>query len=182
MRNRHSVALRKTAIPVFMAFVLCLAACQQDIETPVLSCPEITITGTVQNTTRPMNLSTSTLFRQQLDSGGTKVLSMEALSDSFKLVINLVDGPYPDATIGNDSLKLKTYLYSKTTRQQNGLVVVAIYNSGSYTYLNTDTSSITLDFINTKLKKVSGHFYFEASGHKVTGSGVFRNACYVTLH
>ncbi|RBL93618.1 hypothetical protein DF182_14015 [Chitinophaga flava] len=128
-----------------------------------------------------MNLSTSTIFRQQLDGGGTKMLSMEAVSDSFKLVLNLMDGPYPDATIGNDSLKLKTYVYSKTARLQSGLVVAAISNMGVYNYLNTDTSSITLDFINTKLKKVSGHFYFEADGHKVTGSGEFRNACYVTL-
>ncbi|NLR65086.1 hypothetical protein HGH92_12285 [Chitinophaga varians] len=177
----HSEHRSKTVVPVLTAILLCMAACQHSIDTPILSCPEMTMTGTVQNTTRTLNLSTSTLFRQQLDSGGVKFLSMEAVSDSFKFVLNLMDGPYSDPAISNDSLKLKTYVYSKSRRLQGGLVVAAMNNVGDYTYLNTDTSAITLTFINTKLKKVSGTYYFEAEGRKITGSGTFQNACYVTL-
>ncbi|MBC9933597.1 hypothetical protein [Chitinophaga qingshengii] len=128
-----------------------------------------------------MNLSTSTLFRQQMDTGAVKFLSIEAVSDSFKIVLNLMDGPYPDAAIKNDSLKLKTYVYSKSRHLQGGLVVGAIKTLVDYDYLQTDTSSITLTFINTKLKKVSGSYYFEANGRTISGSGIFRNACYVTL-
>ncbi|SKA17598.1 hypothetical protein SAMN04488128_1021349 [Chitinophaga eiseniae] len=181
MKNQHSVHRKKTVVLVSTVVMLCMAACQRNIDTPILSCPEMTMTGTVQNTTRSMNLSTSTLFRQQLDSGGVKFLSIEAVNDSFKLVLNLMDGPYGDPAIGNDSLKLKTYVYSKARRLQGGLVVAAINNSADFDYLRTDTSSITITFINTKLKKVSGTFYFEADNHKVTGSGTFQNACYVTL-
>nr|WP_295871829.1 DUF6252 family protein [uncultured Chitinophaga sp.] len=181
MKNQHSVHRKKTIVLVSMVVMLCMVACQRNIDTPILSCPEMTMTGTVQNTSRSMNLSTSTLFRQQLDSGGVKFLSIEAVSDSFKLVLNLMDGPYGDHAIGNDSLKLKTYVYSKARRLQGGLVVAAINNSADFNYLRTDTSSITITFINTKLKKVSGTFYFEAEDRKVTGSGTFQNACYVTL-
>lgn len=182
MKNQHSEHRRKTVVPVFTALMLlCMTACQHDIETPVLSCPEMKMAGTVQNTSRPMSLSTSTLFRQQMDTGAVKFLSIEAVSDSFKIVLNLMDGPYPDATINNDSLKLKTYVYSKSRRLQGGLVVAATRSVVDYNYLQTDTSSITLTFINTKLKKVSGTYYFEAAGHTISGSGTFQNACYVTL-
>lgn len=181
MKNQHPVHRKKTVVLVSMVVMLCMAACQRNIDTPILSCPQMTMTGTVQNTTRSMNLSTSTLFRQQLDSGGVKFLSIEAVNDSFKLVLNLMDGPYGDHAIGNDSLKLKTYVYSKARRLQGGLVVAAINKTADFNYLRTDTSSITITFINTKLKKVSGTFYFEAEDHTVTGSGTFQNTCYVTL-
>lgn len=180
MKNQR-IAFKKRLLPAVVVMAIGLYACQSDFETPIMSCPEMSMVASVQGSIRSMNLSTSTLFRQQMDSGGVKFLSMEAVSDSFKLVINLVDGTYPDNILVNDSIRLKTYQYSKAAGIQGGLVVAAINNLGDYNYLTTDTSSITITRLNTKLKTVSGKFYFEASNHKVSGSGTFQNTCYVSL-
>ncbi|MBV8254548.1 MAG: hypothetical protein JO154_18245 [Chitinophaga sp.] len=134
--------------------------------------------GTIRN----LNLSSSVLFRQETDSGGRKYLSMEAINDSMKIIININDGIYPDEELMNDSIQFKTYQYSRNTGQQGGLVVAGVRTPTAYgyDYLQTDTSSVTITRINPKKKTVTGYYYFKAANN-VKGEGVFQNTCYLSL-
>ncbi|NSL89575.1 hypothetical protein [Chitinophaga solisilvae] len=170
------------AVAAVIALSVCTNACQSDFNTPIISCPNMSMSATLENTTRSMQLSTNTIFRQQIDSGGAKYLSLEAVSDSIRIVINVVDGVYPDHKLADDSLRLKTYIFSRAAKLQGGLVAGAVKTGQEdYRYLTTDTSSVTITRVNTKLKTVTGTFYFEASNRTVKGSGVFVSACYVSL-
>lgn len=130
-----------------------------------------------------MNLSSSLIFRQQTDSGGLKFLSMETVSDTFKVVLNLTDGLFDEIALKNDSLFLGTYSFPATSSPRKGVVVAAIMQQGSgdYNFLTTDTSSITIYKINTRTRVLSGKFFFMANNRTVTGEGSFKNTCYVSL-
>ncbi len=60
-----------------------------------------------------LNVNNNTLFRTTTDTGSFKHLATEALVDSFKLIINLLDGPYHNDAVWDDSLPVKVYNYSK---------------------------------------------------------------------
>ncbi len=133
--------------------------------------------------TKNLNLSSSVLFRQETDSGGRKYLSIEALNDSMKIIININDGLYVDSLLMNDTIQSKTYFYSRKTGLQGGLVVAGIRvpTAYGYDYLQTDSSSVTIMRINPKKRTVTGYYYFSAANNTFQGEGVFQNTCYLSL-
>ncbi|MFY0253150.1 hypothetical protein ACDQ55_04265 [Chitinophaga sp. 30R24] len=183
---KHYYILSGKLLPRIIA-VSCLfsilLSCQNTVDTPTMGCSDMDMTTTIQNKARTMNLTSSILFRQHSRNGGAKYLSIEAVSDTFKVILNLEDSRFEDdADLSNDSIHLDTFLFSRTGPQKGGLVVGAWKNSfGDYDYLTTDTSSITIKKINTKKKTISGSFYFLANDRKVLGEGSFENACYLSL-
>ncbi|NIG52284.1 hypothetical protein F3J22_02215 [Chitinophaga sp. Cy-1792] len=158
-------------------------ACQNTIDGPSMNCPGMSFQLNLNNLPYALNLSSSTFFRQKTDSGGRKYLSIEAVNDSVKIIINVNDGMYSDSLIQNDSITYKTYSYSKSSKVQGGLVIVGIQVPGDYgyKYLDTDTSSVTITKINPQTKKVYGYYYVSSSGHTVLGSGSFESTCYLSL-
>ena len=181
---KHAIIPTKIALLLLAAYLLpFLTACQNTVDEPSLSCPEMNMTAAIQGRERTMNLSSSIIFRQQTDSGGLKFLSMETVSDTFKVVFNLTDGLFDEIALKNDSLHLDTYSFSAGDSPKKGLVVAAIMEpgTGDYQFLTTDTSSITIRKINTKTKVLSGRFFFMANSRTITGEGTFKNACYVSL-
>lgn len=167
-----------------VSFFLFLAACQNSVDEPSLSCPDMKMTATIAGRSSVMNLTSGLLFRAKTDSGDVKYLSMETISDTFKVVLNLTDGMYNENDAKNDSLRLDTFPFSLTDPKmtKKGLVVAAYSNnSGGYNYLTTDTSNIIIRKINTKAQTVSGSFFFMANNRTVTGEGSFENACYLSL-
>lgn len=182
---KYLIIPTKSALLLSAALYLCLflTACQNTVDEPSLSCPEMNMTAAIQGQRSAMNLSSSIIFRQQTDSGGLKFLSMETISDTFKVVLNLTDGLFDEIAIKNDSLFLGTYNFPATTSPRKGVVVAAIMqqDGGDYNFLTTDTSSITIYKINTRTRVLSGKFFFMANNRTVTGEGSFKNACYVSL-
>lgn len=160
---------------------LLLLSCQQDVEAPPLQCESAQLYMRAGETLAPLFLSSNNLFRQDTDTGGYKLLSLEAYSDSIKMVINVIDGPYHDHQMLNDSLAFKTYHYSAASRLKGGLVMVGVREGKGYRYLQTDSSSVTIIRMNIKKQLVSGSFYVEAEGRSYKGEGRFTNACYVSL-
>ncbi|WP_143308413.1 hypothetical protein [Chitinophaga vietnamensis] len=158
-----------------------LVSCQTSVDTPIINCPGMSIMGRIGDTSSRLNLSGATLFRQENDSAFSKYLSIEALSDSMKVIINIIDGPYTDGKIADDSIHTQTYYFSRSRKIQGGLVVAGVRSLGDYNYLTTDSSQVTITRINTKHQTVSGNYTFYANGN-ITGSGVFDNVCYVSLH
>lgn len=167
---------------LFLAGAIGFTACQNVIDEPTLSCPEMVFTYTTEGKTTPLNLSSSLLFRAETDSGGQKYVSIEAISDSMKVILNLFDGMYVDSLLANDSIKLKTYTFSRKTKEQGGLVMVGTRLPGyDYHFPDTDSSSITITRINTKRKTITGYYYYTAGGNTVKGQGTFQNTCYTSL-
>ncbi|CAL1520969.1 hypothetical protein [Chitinophaga sp. MM2321] len=181
MKNRSTAPKKTRLLPALAFIVLLCYACQGNIDTPELSCPEMSMTATLGNNTHALNLIANTIFRQKTDTGGHKYLSLEAVSDSLKVIINVTDGIYTGAQLADDTFHLKDYYYSKAANLQGGLVVAAEKNSLDYTYFTTDTSCVIITKINTANKTVSGRFYFAANSRTITGSGIFEHACYVSL-
>ncbi|SEW08210.1 hypothetical protein [Chitinophaga arvensicola] len=172
------------ALPVMalLCILFLFPACQQDVDGPSISCPGMQMLASIDNRSTPMNFSRSLLFRERTDTGGLKFLSLETVSDSFKIVLNVTDGMYEDAGLLNDSLKLKTYIFSRQQHLSGGLVAMALKNAaGQFDFLTTDSSSVTIRKINLRTQTVSGNFYFTDNAKKIVSSGTFDNACYLSL-
>jgi hypothetical protein len=181
---KHYLVPTNNALPLMalLCFLLILAACQHDVDPPSLSCPEMQMVTTIGTSSNPMTFSRSLLFRERTDTGGLKFLSVETVSDSCRVVFNLTDGMYDEAGLKNDSLHLKTYTYTRQGMQTGGLVAVAVKNNnGEFTYLTTDSSSVTVRKMNLRTQTISGSFYFTDNEKKIKGAGTFENACYVSL-
>lgn len=181
---KHYLLQTNHVLPVMalLYIVFFFPACQQDVDSPSISCPNMLMTTNIENRTITMSYSKSLLFRQQTDTGGLKFLSVETVSDSVKIVLNLTDGIYEDGSLLNDSLHLKTYTFSRRSYQSGGLVAVAIRDgSGQFNFLTTDTSSVTIRRVNTRSQTISGSFYFADNDKKISGTGTFDNACYLSL-
>lgn len=183
---KHQLIPSRKRLPVttLVCLLLFLAACQNSVDEPSLSCPDMKMSATIDGHKRSMSLTTGIIFRAKTDSGDIKYLSMETISDTFKVILNLTDGMYSENDALNDSLRLDTFPFSLTSppTDKKGLVVAAFSNNGGgYNYLNTDTSNIIIRRINTKTKKVTGSFFFMANNRTITGGGYFENACFVSL-
>lgn len=181
---KHQLIPFGKALPfvAVVSFFLSLAACQNDIDGPSLSCPEMKMTVNIGDRSSAMSLSSSIIFRTQTDSGGQKFLNMETVSDTFKVILNLTDGGYNDIALKDDSLRLDTFFFSRTGVEKNGLVAAAIMNnSGNYDFQTTDTSWIIIRKMNTRTQTISGSFFFMTDNQNISGAGSFENACYVSL-
>lgn len=182
---KQPITYRQTLLltAVLYAFIFGFAACQHPIDNPSFSCPDMDMTASINGQTRKMMQTNSILFRQETDSGGLKYWSMESISDSFKIVLNVTDGMFSQDAIKNDTIRLDTFTFRRgsTNPIHKGLVMAGIYNAnGSYDFLNTDSSAIIIRWINTKRQLISGSFFFTGDNQRITGSGTFNSACYIT--
>jgi hypothetical protein len=182
MKHQLIPSGNKLPLTAMAGFFLFLAACQNDVDGPSLSCPQMKMTATIAGRSSLMSLTNGVLFRTETDSGGIKMLNLETVSDTFKVVLNLTDGGYDSNALKNDSIHLDTFPFSRLGPQKKGKVVAAFLgNGGNYNFLVTDTSHIIIRKINTKTQTISGSFFFMAENRTITGGGSFENACYVSL-
>lgn len=134
------------------------------------------------STSTALNVNNNTLFRTLTDTGNYKLLALEALVDSVKIIFNLMDGPHNGDALWSDSLPLKTYRYSKHTGlAAQGLILAGIRAGNGIQYYDTDTSSVTLTKWDVNAKTISGVYYFEANNRTVKGHGTFNNVCFISL-
>ncbi|MBO9731940.1 MAG: hypothetical protein J7623_25080 [Chitinophaga sp.] len=182
MKHQFTPAKNTWLLTAFASIFLSLAACQNVIDDPPLSCPALKMTATIGTKVNIMHFSSGIIFRSRTDSGGLKLLNIETASDSVKIVFNLTDGMYDESAMKNDSLHRDTFYFPHRGAPGKGLVVVSVANNnGNFDLLTTDTSQIIIDKVNTRAKTISGSFSFMANSGTVTGRGTFENACYVSL-
>ena len=158
-------------------------ACESDQTAPSFRCTGYTMHLTFQDSTGiHLNVNNNTLFRTTTDTGNYKLLAMEALVDSIKLIFNVMDGPYHSNALWDDSLPIKTYHYSKDYGHISGGLVLAGSRVGTgVKYYETDTSWVTLSKWDVKSQTMSGSYYFEANNHAIKGAGTFTNVCFISL-
>lgn len=169
-----------SSIAVILLCIL-LIACKGNEDIPSYNCEGALLKVTIGNVTSALAVNNNTLFRTEEDDGGYKLLTMGAISDSLKIVLNLKSGPYTINGLVNDSIVMDTFLYS-TAGKKDGLVALGIrHNMDGFTFPTTDTSAIILTHVNYSQQTISGNYYFEADNHTITGQGTFRNVCYLSL-
>ncbi|HEY0610380.1 MAG TPA: hypothetical protein VGD35_12005 [Chitinophaga sp.] len=158
-------------------------ACESNNNTPSYSCSGYTMHLSFQDSSGiNLNVTNNTLFRTTTDTGSYKHLATEALVDSFKLIINLLDGPYHGDALWDDSLPIKVYNYSKTIPGVNyGLILAGTRDGAGVKYFETDTSCVVLTKWDPRKQTMTGSYYFEANNHTVKGAGTFTNVCFVSL-
>lgn len=130
-----------------------------------------------------LSLLNSYLARIHNNDGHFKLYTLEALSDSFKIVMNLTDGSY---SIGEgllvDSIVQKTYTYSRTHEADtSGLLVLGIKAGDAYNFYATDTAAITVTGVDPVARTISGKYYFVTKDATVTGSGSFNRVCFLSF-
>ena len=159
------------------------AACQSDYNTPSFTCSNYYMALTLQDSgSYALKINNNTLFRIPSDTGGSKYLTLETANDSFKIIFNLRHGTYQDAALYNDSLPLKTYIFTgNRDSTTSGLVVAAVKTGNEFQFADTDTSSITITRWNISKQTMSGSYYFESNNHTLTGKGIFSNVCFTSL-
>jgi len=158
-------------------------ACESNNNSPSYSCSGYTMHLSFEDSMGiNLNITNNTLFRTTTDTGSYRHLATEALVDSMKLIINLLDGPYHGDAVWDDSLPVKLYSYSKAKPEINhGLVLMGIRDGSGVKYYETDTSSVVLTKWDVRKQTMSGTYYFEANGRTVKGAGSFNNVCFVSL-
>jgi hypothetical protein len=174
--------MRKVLLSIITVAVL-WGACESDYVAPPYGCSDYTMLLSMQDSsTRSLTVSNNTYFLTNLDTAGYKFLSLEAQEDSFKIIINLKDGPYYDnAALLYDSLAVTTYHYGKHSKVSGGLVMVGVKAGNGIQYYETDSSEITLTRWNVQSQTMSGSYYFEANNRTVNGRGTFTNVCFLPL-
>ncbi|KAA2245142.1 hypothetical protein F0L74_04040 [Chitinophaga agrisoli] len=158
-------------------------ACKSDYNTPSFSCNGYTMQLSLQDSTHhSLQVSNNTFFRTPSDTGGIKYITLETAADSVKIIFNLKTGLYPDNTLWDDSMPVRTYTYSKqATGITSGLVVAGIKAGDNFQFADTDSSSITITEWNIRNQTMSGRYYFESNGHTLVGEGSFTGVCFVSL-
>lgn len=160
-----------------------LSACESGNNSPSYSCSGYTMHLSFQDSSAiSLNVSNNTLFRTTTDTGAYKHLATEALVDSFKLIMNLLDGPYHNDAVWDDSLPVKLYYYSKTNPAiHSGLILAGTRDGSGVKYYETDTSCVVVTSWDVRKQTMSGSYYFEANDHTIKGIGTFTNVCFVSL-
>jgi hypothetical protein len=175
--------MSKTISSLLASGLCCISlmACQNNYEIPSFNCQSVTTNIIINEKNVPLQLVNSNLFRLETDTGYSKHLSMESISDSLKIVLNIHHGPYTPATIVNDSLPLDTYTYIANRLSNNGSIAVGIKTNSGFKFLTIDSASITLSKLNIKRQIVSGTYYFESGKDATKGTGTFNDACFISM-
>ncbi|WP_326461802.1 hypothetical protein [Chitinophaga sp.] len=167
---------------IVVLFCGAFAACEDNYNTPSFSCNNYYMDLVLHDSTYALKVSNNTLFRIPSDSGGSKYITMETLTDSFKVIFNLRDGLYQGDDLLTDSLPLKTYTYpAHRDSIVSGLVVVAVKTGNEFRFADTDTSSVTITRWSTSKQTMSGSYYFESNNHTFKGKGTFNKVCFTPL-
>lgn len=178
--------MNKKILSFFLVTASCLLmlaanSCKRSGDTPPYNCTSAAMQLQVNGKNTNLRVINNTLFRSRTDTGKFKLMSLEALSDSVRLVLNIKDGPYEDASLGSDALLLKTYSFSKGTSNNGGFMVFGVKSGSGYRFADTDTSAITINKISLEEHIISGTYYFEADNRTTVGRGTFTNVCFSSL-
>lgn len=161
-----------------------LSACTNDtLPSPNCDNAKVEVRPAGGQETIPLRLFSSTLLRTGNSTGSIKLLSLEAYSDSVKIVMNIADGVYRNAAqLQSDSLGLKTYSYArKAGSDTTGRVLFGIKNGQAFNIYITDSSAVTLTEVDRNAHTVSGRYYLQTISPALKIEGSFSKACFLSL-
>ena len=168
--------------------VICCAfffmpACTDYNAAALLNCEKAAIDLRIDSRMIPMKILSSTLLRTTNTSGSFKVLSLEAYVDTMKVVMNIKDGVYNNSIqLLSDSLKIKTYSYSRKTGQDTtGLVLAGIKVGQDYKFYTTDSAAFTITEIDPANKNITGVYYLQTTNPVLKISGAFTKVCFLSI-
>ncbi|ASZ10487.1 hypothetical protein CK934_05605 [Chitinophaga sp. MD30] len=161
--------------------MLAVTSCKRSGDSAPYNCTSAAMQLQIAGKTVTMRVVNNTLFRSRTDTGKFKLMSLEALSDSVRLVLNIKDGPYEESSLGSDAMQLKTYSFAKGTSNTGGFMVLGVKSGSGYRFADTDTSAITITKISPEDHIISGTYYFEADNRTTIGKGTFTNVCFSSL-
>lgn len=169
-----------------LAVICCgifMPSCTDYNAAELINCEKAAIDLRVDNRIIPMKILSSTLLRTSHATGSFKVLSLEAIVDTVKVVMNIKDGVYSsDIQLLSDSLKVKTYSYSRKTGQDtSGLVLVGAKIGQNYKFFTTDTAAFTITEIDPANRNITGNYYIQTTNPVLKISGAFTKVCFLSI-
>lgn len=160
-----------------------MPACTDYNAAELINCEKAAIDLRVDNRIISMKILSSTLLRTTNATGSFKVLSLEASVDTMKVVMNIKDGVYNNSVqLLSDSLKVKTYSYSRKTGQDTtGLVLAGIKVGQDYKFYTTDSAAFTITEIDPANKNITGVYYLQTTNPVLKISGAFTKVCFLSI-
>ncbi|WP_343304923.1 hypothetical protein AAHN97_25560 [Chitinophaga niabensis] len=160
-----------------------MPACTDYNAAELINCEKAAIDLRVDNRIISMKILSSTLLRTTNATGSFKVLSLEASVDTMKVVMNIKDGVYNNSVqLLSDSLKVKTYSYSRKTGQDTtGLVLAGIKVGQDYKFYTTDSAAFTITEIDPVNKNITGVYYLQTTNPVLKISGAFTKVCFLSI-
>lgn len=160
------------------ALLLLSAACQKYNPAELVNCEKAAMDVRMNGQSTSLKIKSSTLLRTESLSQSFKLLSLEAYIDTMKVVMNIADGPYADARLGNDSLQLKTYSYSrKAGADTTGRVILGIKDK----FYVTDSASVTITEVDVAARTITGTYYIQTASPVLKANGAFTKVCYLSI-
>lgn len=161
-----------------------MPACTDYNAAELVNCEKAAIDLRIDSRIIPMKILSSTLLRTTNATGSFKVLSLEAFVDTIKVVMNIKDGVYNSSSVQllSDSLKVKTYSYSRKTGQDtSGLVLAGIKVGQDYKFFTTDSAAFTITEIDPANKNITGIYYLQTTNPVLKISGAFTKVCFLSI-
>ncbi len=170
----------KRFLPAYVSvLILLFNACQENADMAIpCQGAKMTIKGS-DTTVHYFQIMNCNILRQHNDSGGYKIMSLDALNDSIHIYFNLKTDLYPAKELESDDLPYQTYSYPSSSIAK-GQVVIQFINGKWLESTPTDTSSITIKSIDFSKHKISGYYYYALSNRTVEGSGLFSSVCFLS--
>lgn len=170
-------------LPALIAgiFLFYFTSCASD-DSVAENCAESQWSATVGNRSQQLSLISSTMIRITKAEGSYKLLSLEARTDSFKVIANITTGRYLNYTdLQNDSIPVGIYTYSSRTKDTSGRILIGMGSGDAYHFAVTDSAMINITSVDPVKRTITGSYYVSVASPKMTASGFFRKLCFQSL-
>lgn len=165
-------------LTAFSCAVLLFSACKEYNPAELVNCEKAALDVRMNGQYANMKILSATLLRTESQLQKYKLLSLEAYTDTMRVVMNVTDGPYSSARLASDSLQLKTYIYNRMPgRETAGKVVLAVKNQ----FLTTDSAAVTITEADVVSRTVTGTYYIRTTAPERIVSGAFTKVCFNSI-
>lgn len=173
--------LRPSKALVTGLFALLISACGSD-DGMAENCSQSAIGLTIGGRPQQLTLVSSNMIRITNIAGSYKLLSVEAIADSVKVIANITTGHYRTySELQSDSIPVGVYTYSRTGTDSSGRILVGISAGSYYQFAITDTASINITTVDPVNRTITGSYYVRTSSPAFTASGYFSKVCFQSL-
>jgi hypothetical protein len=173
--------LRHLAALITGLFTLLLSSCTSD-DGMAENCSQSAIGLTIAGQPQQLSLVSSNMIRITNIAGSYKMLNVEAIADSVKVIANIITRHYPNYTeLQSDSIPVGVYTYSRTGADSSGRILVGVSNGSAYKFAITDTASVNITTMDPVNRTITGSYYVRTSSPAFTATGYFNKVCFQSL-
>lgn len=172
----HKHLLKKLA--AIGCIIILLSACKEYNPAELVNCEKAAFDVRMNGQYANLKILSATLLRTADQAQQYKLLSMEAYTDSMRVVMNVTDGPYSSARLNADSLQLKTYTYSRRPgAETSGKVLLSVRNLAQV----TDSAAVTFTEVDIASRTVTGTYYIQTVNPERKINGAFTKVCFNSI-